>query len=100
MQIYNPFTQQAELIPSKKGSLLIFPRSWMYPVCQDRIMVGDKIVVSGTLSIYGKSFEKVKSEPSEGSDVGSDKVSKSVIFYSSRGVSGVRTSRHDKLGNI
>jgi len=54
LTVYNHFNNTTSMIPSKKGSLVIYPRSWMYPVKQTRIMVGMKYVVSGTISFYSK----------------------------------------------
>lgn len=91
MQIYNHFTQTPELIPSKKGSLLIFPKSWMYPVNQDRIMIGDKIFVNATLSIYSN-------KPDPPPDIHNSKnkdPTKTVISYSNRGFSTLRQNVSD-----
>ena len=48
--LYNHFKHTTEVIPSKKGSLLIFPKSWLYPITQSRVMVGDKCLITGIIS--------------------------------------------------
>jgi len=50
LSLFNHFTQSSESIASKKGSILIYPQSWLYPICQPKIMSGDKYLITGTIS--------------------------------------------------
>ena len=49
LTLFNHFNNTTKVIPTKKGSLLIYPCSWMYPVKQTRIIKGDKFVISGQI---------------------------------------------------
>lgn len=49
LTLYNHFNNTTKTIPAKRGSLVMYPRSWMYPVKQTRIMVGDKYLITGCI---------------------------------------------------
>lgn len=53
--LYNHYMHSTETIMAKKGSLLIYPHSWLYPVMQTRIMEGEKYLVSGIITYSSKS---------------------------------------------
>jgi hypothetical protein len=50
LSLYNHYARTTEIISAKKGSLLIYPHSWLYPVMQTRIMDGEKYLVSGIIT--------------------------------------------------
>lgn len=54
LTIYNHFTKESEVIETKKGSLIIYPRSWLYPISQTRILKGDKYIIKGTITVVSK----------------------------------------------
>lgn len=51
LNIYNPVNNEDIYIPCNKGTLFVYPYSWMYPIQQGRIINGNKYILRGTITI-------------------------------------------------
>lgn len=50
IQLVSHFDDDAHVLPCCRGSLIIYPYSWMYPFRQPRIFNGDKYLIRGIIS--------------------------------------------------